>query len=78
MNEPKCAECKPKPCIRGVTDESILPSFCPIKNFKDLLEEVRERYRAEDIKDFYLQAALIESSPKKSAPRRSASPSARA
>lgn len=60
MNEPKCAECKPKPCLRGITGESILPSFCPIKNFKDLIDEVKERYRAEDIKDFYLQSALIE------------------
>ncbi len=60
MNEPKCAECKPKACVRGATEESLLPSFCPLKNFKGLLEEVREKYRAKDIKDFYLQAALIE------------------
>ena len=60
MDEPKCAECPSKPCIQGVTDESKLPGFCPIKNFKDLIEEVKSRYKTQDIQNFYFQSALIE------------------
>lgn len=60
MDEPKCAECKSKPCSQGITDKSKLPSFCPIINFKDLIQEVKARYKAQEIRDFYLQSALVE------------------
>lgn len=60
MDEPKCAECPSRPCSQGVTDESKLPGFCPIKNFKDLIKEVKSRYKSQDIQNFYFQSALIE------------------
>ncbi len=60
MNEPKCAECPLKPCQEGITDESRLPSFCPLKNFKELIEEVKSRYQHQDIQNFYIQSALTE------------------
>ena len=60
MDEPKCAECKSKPCSQGITDESKLPTYCPIKNFKDVIQEVKARYKTQEIQDFYLQSALIE------------------
>jgi uncharacterized metal-binding protein len=60
MNEPKCAECQPKPCSQGISDESKLPNFCPIKNFKDLVQEVKARYKEQEIRNFYLQSALVE------------------
>ncbi|NQT81232.1 MAG: DUF1847 domain-containing protein [Candidatus Aminicenantes bacterium] len=60
MNELKCAECKLKHCTQKITDESILPPFCPIKNFKSLIEEVKTRYQAQDIQNFFKQAALTE------------------
>jgi len=60
MDEPKCAECKPKPCSQGITDESKLPTYCPIKNFKDLVQEVNTRYKTQEIRNFYLQSALVE------------------
>lgn len=60
MLEPKCAKCKPKLCSQGIKDESLLPSFCPLKTSKSLIEEVKRKYKTEEIKNFYIQAALIE------------------
>ncbi|MBN1271843.1 MAG: DUF1847 domain-containing protein [Candidatus Aminicenantes bacterium] len=60
MIYPKCAECKDKPCTRGETDPSILPAFCPIKNHKEVIDEVSERYASSDIYDFFLKSALTE------------------
>lgn len=60
MDEPKCAECKPKSCSQGITDESKLPNYCPILNFKDLVQEVKARYKTQEIQNFYLQSALVE------------------
>lgn len=60
MNEPKCSKCQPKHCTQGIKDESLLPSFCPIKNFKSLIKEVKRRYQTKEIKDFYIKAALTE------------------
>ncbi len=60
MDEPKCAECKPRPCSKGITDESKLPAYCPILNFKDLVQEVKARYKTQEIQNFYLQSALVE------------------
>ena len=60
MTDPKCALCKPKYCREGITESKKLPDFCPMKNFKDLVQNVKQRYDAEDIKDFFLSAALTE------------------
>ena len=60
MNEPKCAECASKPCSQGMTDESKLPAFCPIKNFKDLIQEVKAKYKTQEFQHFYKLSALIE------------------
>ncbi|MCK4760168.1 MAG: hypothetical protein KAT69_08955, partial [Candidatus Aminicenantes bacterium] len=60
MDEPKCAECASKPCSQGVTEESKLPAFCPIKNFKDLIQEVKVKYKTQEIQHFYKLSALIE------------------
>lgn len=60
MDTIKCAQCKLKHCSQGITDESVLPSFCPIKNFKGLIQEVIKKYSKEDIQQFYINSALIE------------------
>lgn len=60
MIEPKCAKCKTKPCHQGIKDESLFPSYCPVKNFKKLIDDVKKRYRSKEIQNFYIQSALIE------------------
>ena len=60
MIELKCAKCKPKHCTLGVTDESLLPPYCPIKNFKELIGKVKEKYKSKEIQNFYIKSALIE------------------
>ena len=47
-------------CREGIIDETKLPSFCPIKNHKSLIEETTQKYRDQNIKDFFLSAALTE------------------
>lgn len=60
MTDPKCAKCKPKYCVQGITEETPLPSFCPIKNFKSLINKATEKYQSEEILPFYLNSALTE------------------
>lgn len=60
MTNPKCALCKPKYCHEGIIDDPKLPQFCPMKNFKELIESTKKKYDASDIKDFFLNAALTE------------------
>ena len=60
MNELKCAQCKTKPCSEGITDESVLPSFCPMINSVSLIQEVTKKYSKEDIQQFYINSALVE------------------
>lgn len=60
MTDPKCARCKPKHCHKGISDEALLPSFCPIKNFKSLIQKTSKKYTSKDIQPFYLNSALIE------------------
>jgi uncharacterized metal-binding protein len=60
MIQLKCAKCKSKPCTQGVTDESLLPSFCPIVHSADLIQEITKKYTGKDIQDFYIRSALIE------------------
>jgi len=60
MIEPKCAQCKTKLCIVGVKDESLLPSYCPILNHKDLIVEVKEKYKDKELNNFFQHAAMRE------------------
>jgi len=60
MKEPKCATCKARPCCRGITEKTVLPSFCPIKNRKRLVEQISRKYKSKDIHTFYLSAAMTE------------------
>jgi uncharacterized metal-binding protein len=60
MTDPKCALCKPKYCHDGITEGENLPTFCPMKNFKDLIQNVMQKYRADEIKSFFIKAALTE------------------
>ena len=60
MIDPKCAQCKPKLCTNGITDESRLPSFCPILNHKELIEEARKKYQTEELQKFFQVSAMIE------------------
>lgn len=60
MIEPKCAACKTKLCTQGVTDEELLPTYCPTTNFKDLIEDVKTKYRSEELKNFFQCSALLE------------------
>ena len=61
MIDPKCAKCKQKYCHEGITDESLLPAFCPVKNFKGLIQEVKEKYSTEEIHHFERFLAEYES-----------------
>jgi uncharacterized metal-binding protein len=60
MKEPKCAKCLARPCMEGTTPMTKFPSFCPIINNKSLIEETTKKYLSQDIRDFYLSAALTE------------------
>ena len=60
MTESKCALCKPKYCHEGITEDEKLPNFCPMKNFKDLVQRVKQKYSTEEIKNFFINAALTE------------------
>jgi len=60
MKDPKCAECRQKYCNLEITDIKLLPSFCPLKNFKDLIDEVKKKYRPEETHHFFLNSALTE------------------
>lgn len=60
MMDPKCALCKPKYCHEGISEDTKLPDFCPMINFKGLIQNIKQKYAAEDIKDFFLSAALTE------------------
>ena len=60
MTDPKCTQCKPRYCSQGITDESRLPSFCPIKNSKSLIQKTSKKYRDKDTHAFFLKSALIE------------------
>jgi len=60
MIDPKCAKCKPKLCTKGITDEARLPDFCPIINQKDLMEEVKVKYKSEEFQKFFQCSAMVE------------------
>jgi uncharacterized metal-binding protein len=60
MIPPQCAKCKPKYCHQGTTDDNLLPSFCPIINYKELIQETKKQYQSKEIQQFYTCAALIE------------------
>jgi uncharacterized metal-binding protein len=60
MIDPKCAQCKTRHCSEGITDESRLPSFCPIKNYKSLIQDTIKKYRGRDVETFFRKSALIE------------------
>ena len=60
MDKLQCAKCKAMPCREGITDESLLPKYCPQKTSPDSIKEVLERYQKEEIHSFYLNSALTE------------------
>lgn len=60
MTDPKCALCKPKYCYEGITEGKKLPDFCPMRNFKDHIQNIKQKYEAEETKNFFVNAALIE------------------
>jgi uncharacterized metal-binding protein len=49
-----------KSCTEEITPATKFPSFCPIINNKSLIEETTSKYQSQEIKDFYLSAALTE------------------
>lgn len=60
MQDPQCVKCLPKYCYQGKKDEKILPEFCPMKNFKKHIRPTTEKYRTNDLQDFFIQAAVTE------------------
>lgn len=60
MKAPKCSKCKEKPCNEGISDETVLPIYCPIINFKDLIKPIAAEYRLQEIQPLFLSAALTE------------------
>ncbi|MFW6136694.1 MAG: DUF1847 domain-containing protein [Candidatus Aminicenantaceae bacterium] len=60
MINPTCAYCVDKPCYQGITDPDAWPGFCPMRNFPDLVQSTRTRYRDDHIHRFFLEAAITE------------------
>ncbi|MBS3820031.1 DUF1847 domain-containing protein [bacterium] len=60
MYNPQCAKCYQKYCYQGIMDESKLPSFCPLRNSKELIQKVKQNYQNEKTQNFYLLSSLIE------------------
>ena len=60
MIPPQCAKCPGKFCSRGVKDSEALLSFCPMRNYPDLIREVLKRYSEEEIKRIYPISTMIE------------------
>lgn len=60
MTDPKCALCSPKYCHDGITEGENLPAFCPMKNFKDIVQNIKRKYSTDEIKSFFINAALTE------------------
>ncbi len=60
MIDPKCTHCPQKPCKDGIDNDTRLPNFCPIKNYKAIITQVTERYKSPEIHDFFLKAAYLE------------------
>ncbi len=60
MIKPQCVKCKAIYCRKGITDQSPLPDYCPIKTSKSLIYDVVKEYRNEEMHRMYTNAALIE------------------
>ncbi len=60
MFQLRCAKCRRRHCQSEVTDRTLLPSFCPIKESPELVKKVSRTYRHERISNFYVKAALTE------------------
>ena len=60
MKEPRCARCAEKPCHTGTTDDAVLPPYCPIRNYPELIKSVKARYREADIHTLFHSAAKTE------------------
>ncbi|MFB0543355.1 MAG: DUF1847 domain-containing protein [Candidatus Bathyarchaeia archaeon] len=57
---PQCAKCPGKFCYRGVKDPEALPSFCPMKNYPEKIQEALEEYGGEEVRRIYPLSAMIE------------------
>jgi uncharacterized metal-binding protein len=44
----------------GITEKSVLPPYCPVLNFKELIEEIKGRYMTSAIRKTFIQAAVTE------------------
>jgi len=52
--------CQAKYCYRGVTDEKVLPDFCPLRTFREVVRSVKAKYGDEEVNKIYLAAAETE------------------
>jgi len=60
---PQCAKCKTVYCIsspREEIDESLLPSFCPMRNFKQIIKSAHVMYTNEYTRKLYLASSMTE------------------
>jgi len=55
-----CASCKSKFCVKGISDDSLLPQFCPLRENRNLAREVKKKYEDENVRSFYLNSAEVE------------------
>ena len=60
MKEPKCARCSDKPCNAGTFDQAVLPPYCPIGNYPEMIESVKQKYASSDIHKLFHSAAITE------------------
>jgi len=60
MKDPKCAQCKTKPCKLPEGERPPFPPYCPIINFDELIEELKSKYKDPETFNFYLSSAITE------------------
>ncbi|MCS7124630.1 MAG: DUF1847 domain-containing protein [Candidatus Bathyarchaeota archaeon] len=60
---PQCAECSSFHCSRvplEKIDDTVLPSFCPMKNMKETIQSAITKYGEDHVKRIYVPATITE------------------
>jgi len=60
MIQAQCAKCEAKLCRTEKPESSTLPTFCPIKNSRELIQRALDRYENSDLKRLYLSSTIGE------------------
>jgi len=60
MAQAQCAKCVAKLCRTEKFEKSVLPAFCPMRNFGDLIQQAVAKYDRNDLKQLYLASTIGE------------------